>query len=82
MRRQRIPASLINSIADIAADPQFLARDMVVAIEDDRLARPLMVPGVVPKLSRTPGRVPHLAEELGAATESVRARIERSPITS
>jgi formyl-CoA transferase len=82
MRRHRIPASLINSIADIAADPQFLARDMVVAIEDDRLDRPLMVPGVVPKLSRTPGRVPHLAEELGAATEGVRERIERSPITS
>ena len=31
---------------------------MIVAVDDDRLDKPLLVPGVVPKLSRTPGRVP------------------------
>jgi formyl-CoA transferase len=74
LREQEVPVSRINSIADIVSDPQFIARDMIVAVEDDRLERPLLVPGVVPKLSRTPGRVPPLAEELGHSTDAVRRR--------
>ncbi len=74
LRAHQVPVSRINTVADIAADPQFLARDMLVQVEDDRLERPLLVPGVVPKLSRTPGRVPHLAQELGASTEAIRRR--------
>lgn len=76
LRQREIPVSRINSIADIATDPQFLDRDMIVEVQDDRLERPLLVPGVVPKLSRTPGRVPPLAEDLGASTHAVRERIE------
>ena len=75
LRRHEVPVSRINSIADIVADPQFQARDMIVAVEDDRLDKPLLVPGVAPKLSRTPGRVPYLARPLGADTEAVRQRI-------
>ena len=76
LREQQVPVSRINSIADIAADPQFVEREMIVEVEDDRLERPLLVPGVVPKLSRTPGRVPALAEDLGASTDAVRRRAE------
>ena len=47
---------------------------MIVAVDDDRLDRPLLVPGIAPKLSRTPGRVPALARPLGADTEAVRAQ--------
>ena len=36
-------------------------------------------PGVVPKLSRTPGRVPPLAQPLGAATDAIRGR-QRAPM--
>lgn len=75
LREHRVPVSRIASIADIAADPQFLARHMIVASADDRLKAPLLVPGVTPKLSRTPGRVPHLARPLGADTEQVRDRL-------
>lgn len=80
LREHEVPVSRINSIADIVVDPQFVARDMIVSVEDDRLERPLLVPGVVPKLSRTPGRVPALAEDLGASTDTVRRRVhsERS----
>jgi len=77
LRAHRVPVSRINTIADIVADPQFRARDMLVQVDDDRLDRPLLVPGVVPKLSRTPGRVPHLAQELGASTETIRRRTEQ-----
>ena len=74
LRERQIPVSRINSIADIAVDPQVLAREMIVAVDDDRLDRPLLVPGIAPKLSRTPGRVPALARPLGADTEAVRAQ--------
>jgi formyl-CoA transferase len=75
LRQREVPVSRINSIADIVADAQFRAREMIVEVEDDRLARPLLVPGVVPKLSRTPGRVPPLAQRLGESTEAVRGRL-------
>lgn len=79
LRERRIPVSRINSIADIVADPQFQSRDMIVTVEDDRLARPLLVPGVVPKLSRTPGRVPPLARPLGEDTDEIRQRLAGQP---
>jgi len=75
LREHRVPVSRISSIADITADPQFLARDMIVTSDDERLQTPLLVPGITPKLSRTPGRVPHLGRRLGADTERVRAEV-------
>jgi formyl-CoA transferase len=81
LRDQHVPVSRINSIADIVSDPQFRARGAIVQVEDDRLERPLLVPGVVPRLSRTPGGVPPLAQNLGEATEEMRARVERHEAT-
>lgn len=46
----------IYSIADIFADEQFRAREMIVPMEDPELGE-LAVPGLVPKLSETPGQV-------------------------
>jgi len=74
LRLHRVPVSRISSIADIRADPQFSARGMIVEVEDERLDKPLVVPGVTPKLSRTPGRVGGLARPLGADTDTVRRR--------
>ena len=78
LREHRVPVSRINSVADIAADPQFLAREMVVEVNDPRLDRPISVPGIVPKLSRTPGSVPPLAQPLGEATDAIRGRVEHA----
>jgi formyl-CoA transferase len=78
LRSSGVPVSRINSIADIAADPQFRARDMIIPVIDERLDRELLVPGVVPRLSRTPGAVPGLAQDLGAATAEVRERVRGS----
>ena len=74
LRDQQIPVSRINSIADVAQDAQLRAREMVVSVLDERLDRPLLVPGVVPRLSRTPGRIPPLAQPLGTATDEVLRR--------
>jgi crotonobetainyl-CoA:carnitine CoA-transferase CaiB-like acyl-CoA transferase len=75
LREVRIPVSRINSVAEIVAEPQFQAREMIVPVEDPRLARPLLVPGITPRLSRTPGHVRPLAPPLGADTEAVRAEL-------
>jgi formyl-CoA transferase len=82
LRELRIPVSRINSVADIAADPQFRARDMIVPVEDERLVRPLLVPGITPRLSRTPGRVRPLARPLGEDTDAVKAELGEVPSTT
>ena len=46
----------IYTIADIFEDPQFKARDMLLEHEDPEFGH-YIGPGVVPKLSETPGRV-------------------------
>lgn len=46
----------IYTIADIFADPQFQAREMIVPMEDPKIGK-LAVPGLVPKLSETPGHL-------------------------
>ena len=65
-----VPAGRIYTVADIAADPHYAARGMLeqVTLAD---GTPLAVPGIVPKLSRTPGRHRRNAPELGQDTEAV-----------
>ena len=46
----------IYTIADIFEDPQFQARDMLLRHEDPEFGE-YIGPGIVPKLSRTPGAV-------------------------
>ncbi len=74
MREADVPASRIYSIADICADPQFRARGM---IERHALAdgTPVDVPGVVPRLTRTPGGTRWLGPALGAHNEQVLAEL-------
>jgi formyl-CoA transferase len=65
-----VPAGRIYTIADIAADPHYRARGMLDEIEMADRSR-LMVPGVVPKLSETPGRQRRKAPALGQDTDAV-----------
>lgn len=67
-----VPASRIYSVADMFADPQFLAREMLhtVKLPDGRDCR---MPGVVPKLSATPGGSEWIGPALGAHTDAVLA---------
>jgi formyl-CoA transferase len=50
----RVPAGRIYSVEDIARDPHYQARDMIVTTQTASGAM-LKVPGIVPKLSATPG---------------------------
>ena len=65
-----VPASRIYSVADMFADPQFLAREMLhtVKLPDGRDCR---MPGVVPRLSATPGGAEWIGPALGEHTDAV-----------
>ena len=67
----QVPAGRIYTAKDIAEDPHYRARGMIERIvTSDGLA--LDVPGIVPKLSLTPGRIGAPAPALGEHTESVK----------
>jgi crotonobetainyl-CoA:carnitine CoA-transferase CaiB-like acyl-CoA transferase len=70
LEAEGVPCGRINSIADVAADPQALARDMVVELDHPRAGRTRAL-GLPIKLSRTPGKVSRPAPLLGQHTREV-----------
>jgi len=66
----QVPNGKIYSIADIVKDPQYIAREMIqtVRLKD---GTPVQVPGVVPRLSKTPGKIAGSGPDLGEHTGSV-----------
>jgi len=65
-----VPVGRIYTVADIAADPQYQARGMLLQTHDVN-GRPLRVPGIVPMLADTPGRLRSPAPRLGQHNASV-----------
>jgi formyl-CoA transferase len=65
-----VPAGPVYSVKDIAEDPQYQAREMLVDLPDARLGH-LLMPGIVPKLSATPGAVRTAGPDLGEHTLGV-----------
>jgi formyl-CoA transferase len=70
MEKAEVPAGRIYTAADIARDPHYAARGMLADIVAGD-GEPLKVPGVVPKLSATPGEIRSAAPKLGEHTEQV-----------
>lgn len=70
LNRAEVPATTVYSAIDMFADPQFLAREMLKSakLPDGRDFR---VPGIVPKLSDTPGEMDSIGPALGAHTDEV-----------
>ncbi len=65
-----VPAGRIYTVADIAADPHYQARGMIQQVQmSDGTC--MAVPGIVPKLSRTPGGHRRNAPALGQDTDDV-----------
>ena len=65
-----VPAGKIYSVADIAADPHYRARGMLQSVTMDDGSE-VTVPGIVPKLSRTPGSHRRNAPAIGQDTDAV-----------
>jgi len=70
-----VPVGRIYNAQDIAQDPHYRARDMILPVTThDGLT--VEVPGIVPKLSRTPGAITRRGPLLGEDTESVLAGLQ------
>lgn len=69
MEAAEVPVSRIYTVRDIAADPQYAARAMIREITTG--GGTLKVPGVVPKLSATPGDFNGGGPRLGQHTREV-----------
>jgi formyl-CoA transferase len=73
-----VPAGRIYTVADIAADPHYRARGMLEEIRTDD-GDTLTVPGIVPKLSATPGSHRRNAPALGQDTDDVLRELGLTP---
>jgi succinyl-CoA:(S)-malate CoA-transferase subunit A len=67
---KQVPVGKVNSIADIFEDEHFQARGNLAHLEAEGLGE-VVVPGVLPTLSETPGRITNLGPPLGDATYEV-----------
>lgn len=65
-----VPFGGIYTAADIAADPHYRARDNLVTVHDEAEGAVTM-PGVIPKLAATPGRVAFAGPPLGRHNEEI-----------
>ena len=65
-----VPAGRIYTVADIASDPHYKARGNIQTIEMKDGSK-VDVPGVIPKLSRTPGSIKTLAPDIGQNTDEI-----------
>jgi formyl-CoA transferase len=65
-----VPAGKSYDAADIANDPHYQARDMILnaTLADGSVVQ---VPGIVPKLSKTPGQITRAAPTLGQHTTEI-----------
>ena len=70
MNAAGVPAGKSYDAADIANDPHYPARDMILnaTLADGSIVQ---VPGIVPKLSKTPGQITRAAPALGQHTTEV-----------
>ncbi|WP_374488278.1 CaiB/BaiF CoA transferase family protein [Zoogloea sp.] len=74
LEQAEVPVSPVYSVADMFKDAQFAARGMLeqVALPDGQALR---IPGIVPRLTETPGGTEWLGPALGAHTDELLAAL-------
>jgi len=70
LEQAEVPSGRIYNVADIVADPHYQAREMILDAQLPGGAS-VKMPGIVPKLSETPGSVNWQGPALGQHTDSV-----------
>ena len=76
----RVPTGYPHTAEDIAHDPHYLAREMIQTFIRPN-GKPLKVPGILPKLSATPGRLGDGGPSLGQHTDEVLDELGIDPQT-
>lgn len=74
LHENRVPAGRVYDVEDIYNDPHYKAREMLIQgeLED---GSEVTLPGILPKLRKTPGSVERRAPTLGQDTEEVLGKI-------
>ncbi len=70
LEEARVPVGRIYTAKDIAEDPQYRAREMLIQTTAYD-GEPITQPGIVPKLSATPGQISRRAPTIGEHTDEV-----------
>jgi crotonobetainyl-CoA:carnitine CoA-transferase CaiB-like acyl-CoA transferase len=70
LEAHQVPYSRIMTMADVFDDPHYKERNMIIDVPHPTLGS-LPQPGVVPKLSKSPGRVPYAGPALGEHTREI-----------
>ena len=65
-----VPADIIRNIAELAQDPHMRERKAVMAINDPDKGE-VLIPGVFPKMAKSPGRVKFLGAKLGEFNQEI-----------
>ena len=74
LHENRVPAGRVYDVEDIFNDPHYKAREMLIQDELED-GTEVTLPGVLPKLRKTPGSVERRAPTLGQDTEEVLGKI-------
>ena len=69
LEQSRVPSGPIYSVADMLADPHFIARGLFEEVDVN--GSPLKIPAMVPKFSDTPGRTDWAGPEVGSFNSEV-----------
>jgi formyl-CoA transferase len=79
LREAGVPASTVNSVADLVHEPHLWSRGSLIRFHDPDLGE-ITVQGVMPALSRTPGKVTGWSKFVGSDNEAILgARAEAAP---
>jgi crotonobetainyl-CoA:carnitine CoA-transferase CaiB-like acyl-CoA transferase len=71
MNKSKVGCARVNSAADVVEDPHWLGRDDIIEYEDQTLGRKIKAFGIVPKMSKTPGKVWRGAPTMGQDTDNI-----------
>ena len=74
MEEAGVPAGKLFTAKDMVEDPHYAARENVVEVEDPEIG-PFPMQNVVPRLSRTPGKIHRTGPRLGEHNEEVYGEI-------
>lgn len=71
LNKAGVPAAPVYSIADIARDPQFLARHMILETDGPGSIGKILMPGFVPRFTEAPSRLRRHGPRVGEHTAAV-----------
>lgn len=69
LERSAVPCGPIYDVEDMMRDKHYIARDMFEQVQID--GKPLKIPAIVPKLSRTPGKTEWPGTDVGSHTSEI-----------